>query len=181
MPFLMNAWYVVAWPHEVVADKLFARTVCNEALVLWRNADGSIAALEDRCCHREMPLAAGALEGGTIRCPYHGLRFGPDGRCVEIPGQDRFAPFVVTVAPNGVVSFKNGDTDKHSVTSLPGADVKFDLVIQAGETQTLALPAGTYRYYCTFHAKYNATTQQVAALPDANFPDQPMEGVIVAE
>jgi phenylpropionate dioxygenase-like ring-hydroxylating dioxygenase large terminal subunit len=102
MPFLMNAWYVVAWPHEVVADKLFARTVCNEALVLWRNADGSIAALEDRCCHREMPLAAGALEGGTIRCPYHGLRFGPDGRCVEIPGQERI-PAIVRVRRYPVV------------------------------------------------------------------------------
>jgi phenylpropionate dioxygenase-like ring-hydroxylating dioxygenase large terminal subunit len=88
MPFLMNAWYVAAWPHEVVPSSILARTVCNEALVLWRNADGSVAALEDRCCHREMPLARGMLEAGTIRCGYHGLRYAADGRCVEIPGQD---------------------------------------------------------------------------------------------
>jgi vanillate O-demethylase monooxygenase subunit len=92
MPFVMNAWYVVAWPHEIAADKVFARTVCNEAMVLWRTADGGIAALEDRCCHHEMPLANGRLEGGTIRCPYHGLRFGPDGACVEVPGQERIPP-----------------------------------------------------------------------------------------
>lgn len=89
MPFVMNAWYVAAWPHEIVADKVLARTVCNEALVLWRNAGGGIAALEDRCCHRQMPLAAGVLEAGTLRCPYHGLRFAADGSCVEIPGQQR--------------------------------------------------------------------------------------------
>src|SRR5262245_61849163 len=89
MPFVMNAWYVVAWPPEIVTDQVFARTVCNEAMVLWRNADASITALEDRCCHREMPLARGSLEDGTIRCCYHGLRFGADGRCVEIPGQKR--------------------------------------------------------------------------------------------
>jgi phenylpropionate dioxygenase-like ring-hydroxylating dioxygenase large terminal subunit len=94
MPFVMNAWYVVAWAHEVTAEKLFARTVCNEAMVLWRTAEGAIAALEDRCCHREMPLARGTLESGTVRCPYHGLRFAPDGRCVEIPGQEHVPPAV---------------------------------------------------------------------------------------
>ena len=92
MPFVMNAWYVVAWPHEVTRDKLLARTVCNEAMVLWCGEDGNVAALEDRCCHREMPLAKGRLEQGTVRCIYHGLRFGPDGRCVEVPGQERIPP-----------------------------------------------------------------------------------------
>lgn len=94
MPFIMNAWYVIAWPNEVLSDKLLARTVCNEAIVLWRNADGSLSALEDRCCHREMPLAKGWLENGTVRCSYHGLRFGPDGQCIEFPGQDRVPPSV---------------------------------------------------------------------------------------
>ena len=88
MPFLTNAWYVVAWPHEVVREGTLARTVCDQALVLWRDAEGRVAALEDRCCHREMPLASGTVEAGTIRCGYHGLRFGSDGRCVEIPGQE---------------------------------------------------------------------------------------------
>jgi vanillate monooxygenase len=92
MSFITNAWYVVAWPHEIATDKFLARTICNEAMVLWRNQDGTISALEDRCCHREMPLAKGWLENGTIRCSYHGLRFGPDGRCVEFPGQERIPP-----------------------------------------------------------------------------------------
>ena len=29
----------------------------------------------------------GRLEGDDLRCMYHGLKFAPDGRCVEIPGQ----------------------------------------------------------------------------------------------
>lgn len=103
---------------------------------------------------------------------------GPATAAVEIPGADRFAPFVVTVAPNGTVSFHNTDTDEHTVTNLPGATVKFDLHVKANETKTLTLPAGSYRYYCTIHAKYIAETDQVAALPSAGFPDQPMEGVI---
>jgi phenylpropionate dioxygenase-like ring-hydroxylating dioxygenase large terminal subunit len=43
--------------------------------------------LEDRCCHRFAPLSMGRLEGDDLRCMYHGLKFAPDGRCIEIPGQ----------------------------------------------------------------------------------------------
>jgi phenylpropionate dioxygenase-like ring-hydroxylating dioxygenase large terminal subunit len=88
MAFVLNAWYVVAWPHEVVSDKVLARTVCDNAMVLWRSADGTVNALEDRCPHREMPMRLGLLEPNGLRCSYHGLLFATDGRCIEIPGQD---------------------------------------------------------------------------------------------
>jgi phenylpropionate dioxygenase-like ring-hydroxylating dioxygenase large terminal subunit len=91
MPFVLNAWYVVAWPHEVPPNTILARTVCNNAMIVWRGPDGAVHALEDRCPHREMPLSLGILEGDHVRCRYHGLRFAPDGRCVEVPGQDRIA------------------------------------------------------------------------------------------
>lgn len=92
MPFIMNAWYVIAWPEELTSQSILARTVCNLSLAAWRNTDGSPAVLEDRCCHREMPLSKGTLEQGTVRCGYHGLRFAPDGACVEIPGEKRIPP-----------------------------------------------------------------------------------------
>src|SRR6185369_13880286 len=92
MPFIMNAWYVAAWPRDVEAGKILARTICNQPLVLFRDARGAAVALEDRCCHREMPLAKGWLENGTVRCGYHGLRFDGSGKCVEIPGQSNIPP-----------------------------------------------------------------------------------------
>ena len=39
-----------------------------------------------------MPLSLGRLEGDTLRCGYHGLRFDARGRCVEIPGQTQIPP-----------------------------------------------------------------------------------------
>jgi plastocyanin len=105
---------------------------------------------------------------------------GPAMAAIDIPGEDRFAPFVTSVAPNGTITVKNSDTDEHTVTNLPGALVQFDVHIKGGETQTFTLPAGTYRYYCTIHAKYVPDTGQVAALPTAGFPDEPMEGLITA-
>ena len=47
-----------------------------------------MVALEDRCCHRLAPLSCGHIEGNDLRCMYHGLKFAPSGKCVEIPGQD---------------------------------------------------------------------------------------------
>jgi phenylpropionate dioxygenase-like ring-hydroxylating dioxygenase large terminal subunit len=131
MPFVMNAWYVVAWPHEITADKLLARTVCNQGLVLWRGSDGNVAILEDRCCHREMPLAKGKLESGTVRCAYHGLRFASDGACVEIPGQDRIPPDVKvrrypTVERYGWVWVWPGDAAKADPTLIPAIHERND-------------------------------------------------------
>ncbi|MEW6643800.1 MAG: aromatic ring-hydroxylating dioxygenase subunit alpha [Pseudomonadota bacterium] len=84
--FLYNAWYVAAWSRDIGSTPL-GRTLLNEPVVLYRTADGAVAALEDRCCHRGMPLSCGAVFGNNIRCEYHGMVFDPAGGCVEIPGQ----------------------------------------------------------------------------------------------
>src|SRR5262249_53285941 len=47
-----------------------------------------MVALENRCCHRHAPLSRGRKEGDDLRCMYHGLKFAPSGKCIEIPQQD---------------------------------------------------------------------------------------------
>jgi len=84
---MRNCWYVLAWSHEVAPGALFARRVAGESLVVYRRADGSVAALENRCPHRHAPLAMGRLEGDDLRCMYHGIKFDAEGRCIEVPGQ----------------------------------------------------------------------------------------------
>jgi phenylpropionate dioxygenase-like ring-hydroxylating dioxygenase large terminal subunit len=92
MPLIMNAWYVAAWPQEIATDKLLARTICNERMILFRDSSARVVALEDRCCHRQLPLSQGWIEAGTVRCGYHGLRFDSSGQCVECPMQDFIPP-----------------------------------------------------------------------------------------
>src|SRR5262249_50179895 len=87
--FIRNAWYVIAWDHEVSAEGILERTVLGKSLIVYRTADGPPVVLENRCCHRAAPLALGRKEGDCIRCMYHGLKFAPSGDCVEIPGQER--------------------------------------------------------------------------------------------
>jgi phenylpropionate dioxygenase-like ring-hydroxylating dioxygenase large terminal subunit len=85
--FLRNYWYVAATDSEVSHQPL-ARTILGEPVVLFRTEAGVPVAFEDRCAHRHLPLSMGKLDGDVLQCHYHGLRFGPDGRCVRIPGQD---------------------------------------------------------------------------------------------
>lgn len=90
--YLHNCWYVAAWNYEINAETLLARTIINEPLVFFRKSDGSVAALQDRCCHRSAPLSIGRREGDALRCMYHGLKFDCSGKCIEIPGQDVIPP-----------------------------------------------------------------------------------------
>ena len=83
---LRNAWYIGAWADEL-GDKLLARRICGDPVVLFRDRSGKAAALADRCCHRAAPLHLGSLVDAGIQCGYHGLIFDATGRCVAIPGQ----------------------------------------------------------------------------------------------
>ena len=86
--FVKNCWYVAAWSSEVTGSGITSLSIANEPVVLYRTSGGDVVVLEDRCCHRQAPLSRGRREGDNIRCMYHGLKFEPSGRCIEIPGQE---------------------------------------------------------------------------------------------
>jgi phenylpropionate dioxygenase-like ring-hydroxylating dioxygenase large terminal subunit len=121
--FVRNCWYVIAWDHEIPAEGLFARTVLNEPILIFRTQAGLVA-LEDRCCHRLAPLSKGRLEGEAVRCGYHGLLFNGQGQCIEIPGQATVPPAAKVrtyplVVKNKWVFVWMGDPARADETLLP--------------------------------------------------------------
>ncbi len=100
--FVKNAWYNAGWDFMFTQSQrnsltqakgaLVARQIAGERVVLYRKPNGRLVALEDRCVHRQAALSLGQKEGDHVRCLYHGLRFGPDGQCDEIPGQSIIPP-----------------------------------------------------------------------------------------
>ena len=92
--FLRNCWYAAGWSRDFEPRKLYPLTILNEPIVLYRAANNTPVALQDRCCHRLAPLSMGRLEGEHLRCEYHGLKFAPMGRCIEIPGETKIPPQV---------------------------------------------------------------------------------------
>jgi phenylpropionate dioxygenase-like ring-hydroxylating dioxygenase large terminal subunit len=89
---LKNTWYVAAWDFEAAPGVILARRILGEALILYRDQQGRPVAAADRCPHRLAPLSAGRMEGGNLRCMYHGLLFDGAGRCIEVPGQEMISP-----------------------------------------------------------------------------------------
>ena len=83
-PVLRRFWYAV-----MPMDKLDAGpqpfTLLGENIVLWKKADGSPAALRDRCCHRTAKLSKGSVDNDHIVCGYHGWTYDCSGACVRIP------------------------------------------------------------------------------------------------
>lgn len=88
MTYVRNRWYAAAWSHEI-GRELTARTIMDEKVVMYRTEDGKPVVLEDRCCHKYLPLSMGTLKGDCVECGYHGMTFDGSGACVRIPGQPR--------------------------------------------------------------------------------------------
>jgi phenylpropionate dioxygenase-like ring-hydroxylating dioxygenase large terminal subunit len=88
MAFLRNTWYVAMWGQDLDPGQLEQRVICDEPIVIYRQADGTAAALADQCAHRFAPLSRGKLcgdNGDHVECPYHGLQYDADGTCVVNP------------------------------------------------------------------------------------------------
>jgi phenylpropionate dioxygenase-like ring-hydroxylating dioxygenase large terminal subunit len=81
---IKNQWYVAADASEI-GDAPVNRRLCGLDFVLFRAKDGSIACLSDICIHRGASLSRGLNQNGEVECPYHGWRFGKNGRCTRIP------------------------------------------------------------------------------------------------
>jgi phenylpropionate dioxygenase-like ring-hydroxylating dioxygenase large terminal subunit len=82
---LRNQWYVVAASAEV-GDRPVGVKRLGEALVLWRDENGRVHAVEDRCPHRGAALSIGEVHEGSITCAYHGVRLDPYAKVVAVPG-----------------------------------------------------------------------------------------------
>ena len=117
---------------------------------------------------------------------------------VNIPGEDRFAPFAVTVHVGDRVQWVNGDTDDHTVVAddaftTAGHDDVNHLILgtasPGGPGQfALTFPKpGTFVYYCRFHSHLDADHQPVAPGPKGGIQDAngnfgtPMMGVVTVE
>jgi phenylpropionate dioxygenase-like ring-hydroxylating dioxygenase large terminal subunit len=93
----LNAWYAAAWDTEV-GRTLLARTICERPVVLYRTSEGTPVALAEACWHRLVPLSMGRLDGDNLVCGYHGLAYGPNGRCTRMPAQETLNPSAAVTA-----------------------------------------------------------------------------------
>jgi phenylpropionate dioxygenase-like ring-hydroxylating dioxygenase large terminal subunit len=85
-------------PPELDGGALLGRWILGEPMLLYRTADGAVTARADICPHRSARRSAGERDGDNVRCLYHGLEFGADGRCTRVPAQEGPPPDGLRVA-----------------------------------------------------------------------------------
>lgn len=69
-------WVKVAGPDELKDEATKPLVVMNQQIVLVRTG-GKYGAVEGVCPHQGGPLKDGTMDGGVIRCPWHGHAFDP--------------------------------------------------------------------------------------------------------
>lgn len=86
-------WHPVWRADSLSPGELVTTVLLSEQVVLWRDLDqGLIHAAVDRCPHRGAALSLGRIEGGQLRCAYHGWCFDQQGQCTEVPALPYFSP-----------------------------------------------------------------------------------------
>lgn len=122
---IKNYWYAISRSDLIRKHPLKIERF-GIKMVLWRNSQGSLTCLEDRCAHRGTSLALGKVVGDCIECPYHGFQYNSQGACNRIPSNGsrakipdflRIRNFEVQEA-KGIVWFWWGDS-RNAYPELP--------------------------------------------------------------
>ena len=96
-----RGWFIVAESKELDEGPLAVRFF-GQDFALYRGESGKPVMLDAYCAHMGTHLTASKsaiivadgkqIEGDSIRCPYHGWRYGPDGQVDDIPYHDGPCP-----------------------------------------------------------------------------------------
>ena len=82
-------WVPICLSEEVAepdGDPVKAR-ILGEDLVVFRDSDGRVGVMDERCPHRRASLVYGRNEEGGLRCLYHGWKMDIDGNVMEMTSE----------------------------------------------------------------------------------------------
>ncbi|MGW4212565.1 Rieske 2Fe-2S domain-containing protein [Lentzea sp. NPDC004789] len=86
MPFVPHGWYAVLRSVQLPRGKVVPLHYFGRALIAFRGPDGRPAVRDAHCPHYGAHLGVGGkVVDGQVECPFHGWRFGADGRCTYAP------------------------------------------------------------------------------------------------
>jgi nitrite reductase (NADH) small subunit len=84
----MNDWTVICKVEDipVLGSRRVARPVGMDVAV-FRNGQGQVFALLDRCPHKGGPLSQGIVFGNSVACPLHNWTIGLADGCANAPDE----------------------------------------------------------------------------------------------
>ena len=81
-------WFPVATAQDLAENPVRSVRLLGENLTLYRDRQGGLGLLGQRCAHRSVDLKHGIPEQEGLRCPYHGWMYDATGQCLEMPAED---------------------------------------------------------------------------------------------
>ncbi|MCH2170393.1 Rieske (2Fe-2S) protein [Myxococcota bacterium] len=90
-PFgIPNGWFLLTYSEDLAPGAVERFHYVGRELVAYRGASGEAHVFDAHCPHLGAHLGVGGkVVGDTLQCPFHGWRFDPNGRCVDVPYSDR--------------------------------------------------------------------------------------------
>lgn len=124
-------------------------------LVVFRAASG-VAALVDRCPHRNVPLSMGRVtDDGALECGYHGWCFDGAGSCTSVPGLPSVEPDAPTRAAAAYPALERDGfvwVWSHPDSEPVGEPISLPAVDGAGSGSGSGEAVFSYDLDCTMHA-----------------------------
>ena len=91
---LRRYWQPLCPAAELSAEQPKKRVrIMGEDLLVFRDAQGELACVEEHCKHRGTSLYYGFIEERGIRCCYHGWLYDCRGQCIEQPFEPKSSRF----------------------------------------------------------------------------------------
>src|SRR5262245_3845608 len=78
-------WYAVEHDKALKRGGVVEITFWKNSIALYRDYEGNLHALENRCAHRQLKLSHGEVNKCNLVCAYHGWAYDGTGRVTEIP------------------------------------------------------------------------------------------------
>jgi nitrite reductase/ring-hydroxylating ferredoxin subunit len=144
-------WHPVARSADLrPGDNIVAGFAEGQELALWRAADGSAQAWENRCPHRSVRFTLGQVIDNRLACAYHGWQYeAGSGQCASIPAHPAMP------APRNVCAKTFAATEAAGMLwvrlspEMPTAPAALADAVPTGwhfcRTLTVRAPAGTVR------------------------------------
>lgn len=86
--YLKNMWYAAALSNNVGKEPV-KTLLCGKEMVLFRDEQGKVHAIDNTCPHRGAPLSEGWVEHknghSCVVCPYHGWAMDGEGHLQDVP------------------------------------------------------------------------------------------------
>ena len=94
---LRRYWFPVATAHEMTQSPTKPVRILGESLTLFKDRQGRVGLVAQRCAHRGVDLRFGIPENEGLRCIYHGWMYDTTGQCIEQPAEDPESTFASRV------------------------------------------------------------------------------------